>query len=289
MTPLCDVKKLAQKAKASTFSLAQASVEQKNAALEAIRQNIQKNQDRILQANSQDIASAKACGLSHPLLERLSLENKLPGIVQEIEQIIALPDPVGEKLEERTLQNKIQLSRYRTPIGVLGIIYESRPNVTIDVSALSIKSGNCAILRGGSETIETNKVLVELIQKSLVLAGLPSEAIAFISNTDRSQVQEMLQLHEYIDLIIPRGSESLQEFCRKHSTIPVITGGVGICHLFVDETADINRSLQVILNAKTQRPTVCNALDTLLVHKAIAPIFIPQVVKLLSEKQVTFH
>lgn len=284
-----DVKKMAQTAKSSTFSMATASLKQKNAALQAMRENLKKDQDLILQANLKDIALAKANGLNEALLERLSLQNKLEGILHDIEQVIHLPDPVGEAYEEKTLQNGILLTKYRTAIGVLGIIYESRPNVTIDVSALAIKSGNCAILRGGSETLHTNQVLVEIIQKSLTSAGLPSKAIQLITSSDRSQVNQLLQLDQFIDLIIPRGGTSLQEFCRKNSTIPVITGGVGICHLFVDETADLQRSLSVILNAKTQRPTVCNALDTLLVHASIAKTFLPQIIEALGQKQVSLH
>lgn len=284
-----DLKKMAQVAKALTVSMAATSLDQKNAILAAIIDHLKKSQATILKANLKDIALAKTNGLHEPLLERLSLENKLNGIIHDLEKIMTLPDPVGERLDEQILPNQLHLAKYRTPIGVLGIIYESRPNVTIDISALAIKSGNCAILRGGSETLHTNQVLIEIIQNSLALAGLPSEVVQLISSSDRSQVRELIQMDEFIDVIIPRGSASLQEFCRKHSTIPVITGGIGICHLFVDESADLERSLMVILNAKTQRPNVCNALDTLLVHAAIAPLFIPKVIEALSSKQVTFR
>lgn len=283
-----DLKKMAQVAKALTFQMAAASCKQRNDALAAMCENLKKWQERILQANLQDITSAKNNGLNEVLLERLSLENKLNGIIHDIKQVILIPDPLGEKFDEQILSNQLHLARYRTPIGVLGVIYESRPNVTIDISALTIKSGNCALLRGGSETVYTNRVLIELIQHSLAEVKLPSEAIQLIANPDRSQVKELLQLHELIDVIIPRGSASLQEFCRKNSRIPVITGGVGICHLFVDETADLERSLKVILNAKTQRPNVCNALDTLLVHVSIASQFIPIVLEALSHKKVVF-
>ena len=190
---------------------------------------------------------------------------------------------------KKNLPNQLKLAKCRTPIGVLGVIYESRPNVTLDISTLTIKSRNCAILRGGSETLHTNQILVELIQQSLETVGLPAKAIQLIANSDRAEVKELLQLDEYVDLIIPRGSSALQKFCRDHSTIPVVTGGIGICHLFVDKTADLERSLMVILNAKTQRPTVCNALDTVLIHSSIAPVFIPMIVKMLGEKGVTFR
>lgn len=284
-----NLKQMAQTAKKLTFQMAAASFKQKNDVLEAMMENLKKNQQSILEANFKDITLAKANALNEALLERLSLENKLEGIIHDIEQVMLLPDPIGEIFDEKNLPNQLHLARYRTPIGVLGIIYESRPNVTIDISALTIKSGNCALLRGGSETLHTNQVLVDLIQKSLASANLPSEAIQLVASSDRSQVKELLQLHESIDLIIPRGSASLQEFCRKNSTIPVITGGIGICHLFVDETADLERSLKVILNAKTQRPNVCNALDTLIVHVAVAPLFIPKIIEVLSNSRVTFR
>jgi len=284
-----NLKQMAQNAKNLTFQMAAASSKQKNDVLEAMIENLKKNQKRILEANFEDLLLAKAEALNEALLERLSLENKLEGIIHDIEQVMLLPDPIGEKFDEKNLPNQLHLIKYRTPIGVLGIIYESRPNVTIDIGALTIKSRNCALLRGGSETLHTNQVLVELIQKSLTSADLPSEAIQLVASSDRSQVKELLQLHECIDLIIPRGSASLQEFCRNNSTIPVITRGIGICHLFVDETADLECSLKVILNAKTQHPNICNALDTLLVHVAVAPLFIHKVVDALSNEQVTFR
>lgn len=284
-----NVKKMASEVKGATFAMAKSSFKQRNDALKALIENLHKHQKMIFQVNQQDIASAKENGLNSALLERLSLEGRLEGIIHDIEQVIRLPDPIGELFDEQHLPNQLRLLKCRTPLGVLGIIYESRPNVTLDISALTIKTGNCAILRGGSEALHTNRVLIEIIQKSLGSSSLPVEAIQLITCTDRSAVKEVLQLHEYIDLIIPRGGASLQQFCRDHSKIPVITGGVGICHLFVDESADLERSLAVILNAKTQRPTVCNALDTLLVHAAIAHIFIPMVVKALSKEKVTFR
>lgn len=284
-----NVKQMAIEAKKATIEMAQASLKQKNGALEELIANLKKYRETILEANQQDLALAKANGLSTALQERLSLENRLEAIMHDIEQVIGLPDPIGEWLEEQILPNQLKLAKCRTPLGVLGVIYESRPNVTLDISALTIKSGNCAILRGGSEALQTNQILVEVIKKSLTSENLPEDAIQLIATSDRSETRELLQLHEYIDLIIPRGSTALQQFCREHSTIPVITGGIGICHLFVDETADLERSLNVIWNAKTQRPTVCNALDTLLVHAAIAPNFIPMVVKALSQAGVTFR
>lgn len=284
-----DLKNKARAAKTASFEMAKASLTQKNGALEALAVNLKKCEGSILEANQQDISAAKANGLSDALLDRLSLENRLEGIICDITQVIALPDPVGTLFDEQCLPNQLKLAKCRTPLGVLGVIYESRPNVTLDISALTIKSGNCAVLRGGSETLQTNHVLVEVIQHSLAEAGLPANAVQLIANADRSEVKELLRLHEYIDLIIPRGSTALQEFCREHSTIPVVTGGIGICHLFVDESADLDCSLNVIFNAKTQRPTVCNALDTLLVHASIASVFIPRVVQELSKAGASFR
>jgi glutamate-5-semialdehyde dehydrogenase len=283
------VKTMAAKAKAATRASARASTEQKNRVLEELMLNLRTHQQAILQANLEDISQAKIRGLNESLIDRLSLQNRLEGLLHDIEQVIALPDPVGELLDAQQLPNLLEVTKCRTPIGVLGVIYESRPNVTIDVSALAIKSGNCAVLRGGSETLRTNQVLVEVIQQSLTSTGLPAEIIQLIPAADRAHVKELLRLHESIDLIIPRGSTALQQFCRENSTIPVITGGIGICHLFVDASADWERSVEVILNAKTQRPTVCNALDTLLVHADIAAFFVPKVIETLRKKGVSFR
>ena len=283
------LKKMASVAKAAAFETAKASLQQKNEALRVLIENLKKHKESILHANQQDISFAREAGLSAPLLERLSLDNRLEAMMHDIAHVIALPDPIGGLFEEQNLSNQLKIAKCRIPIGVLGVIYESRPNVTLDISMLTIKSGNCAILRGGSETLHTNQVLVDVIQQSLATANLPREAIQLIANADRGEVKELLQLHECIDLIIPRGGAALQQFCREHSTIPVITGGIVICHLFVDETADQKRVLEVIHNAKTQRPTVCNALDTILVHAAIAPCFILKVVQSLSKEGVTFR
>jgi glutamate-5-semialdehyde dehydrogenase len=283
-----NLRRMASMCKSLTSQMAVATSDQKNRALEELAKNLKKNELNILSENKKDLALARESGLNEALLERLSLENKLPGIIEDVLKVISLSDPIGEKIEEKTLENALLLGKYRTPIGVLGVIYESRPNVTVDISSLAIKSGNCAILRGGSETLHTNRALVRIIQESLSLAGLPPRAIEFIDSSSRAEVKELIQLDEFVDLIIPRGSALLQEFCRKNSTIPVIIGGVGICHLFVDETADLERSLNVILNAKVQRPTVCNSLDTVLVHSSIASKFIPKLVEVLGLEKVSF-
>lgn len=284
-----ELKEMGKKAKEAAFAMNRATTEKKNALLKALIQQIKKDQKKILQANQEDIEAGLANGLTETLIDRLSLQGRLEGILQDVEQVIKLPDHVGEIFDQQKLPNNLTACKYRTPIGVLGVIYESRPNVTIDVAALALKSGNCAILRGGSETLRSNLVLVEAIQKALKDVSLPEEAIQIIPSVERSLVQELLRLHEYVDLIIPRGSNTLQKFCRENSSIPVITGGIGICHLFVDESADLEKSLQVIENAKTQRPTVCNALDTTLVHAGIAKAFVPKIIAALSSKKVSFR
>lgn len=283
------LEQLAALCKKASKSMSKASFNQRNGFLGALATKLKDHRGKVLDANRQDLAKAKALGLSAPLLDRLSLEQRLDGIIKDLQHVIDLPDPLGALFEEIKLENGLLLSKCRTPLGVLGVIYESRPNVTIDVSALTIKSGNAGILRGGSETLETNRALVYLIQESLEEMLLPKEAIVLMTNPAREEVASLLRMNDYIDLIIPRGGAALQSYCKKNSTIPVITGGIGICHLFVDETADLKRSLEVILNAKTQRPTVCNALDTLLVHEKVASSFIPQVVERLSKEQVEFR
>lgn len=244
---------------------------------------------KILAANALDINEGVKANLSAEMLDRLSLQGCLGGIAQDVIKVRELTDPIGEVIEKVLLPNGLRVEKRRTPIGVLGIVYEARPNVTIDAATLAIKSGNAVILRGGSETLNSNRVLAEIIQESLKMAGLPETAVQFIDSPDRALVKEMLRLDRLIDLIIPRGGAGLHQFCRENSTIPVITGGIGICHLYVDETADLEKALPVIYNAKTQRPTVCNALDTLLVHRNIARQFIPQVFEALNKAAVSLR
>lgn len=281
------IRNLALSVKKSSRAMAVASSEQKRAILKTLVEQIQQNENLILEANRKDLHFAKENGVRDALLDRLSLENRLLNIAEGIAQIAHVPDPIGETMDESTLPSGLAIAKCRVPLGVIGIIYESRPNVTLDLASLAIFSGNGAILRGGSEAAFTNRILIELIQTSLVKAGLPKEVIQLLETKDREEIKELLQQNDAIDLIIPRGGQALQEFCREHSTVPIVLGGIGICHLFVDESADLDRSLEVIYNAKTQRPAVCNALDTLLVHAAIAETFIPRVFDRL--KNVTFR
>jgi len=266
------------------------STERKDAALAVLAERLEAESVPILAANAQDVAEGQKAGLSTALLDRLTLNpSRLAGIASELRQTISLPDPVGEKFDETTLPNGLKLHKQRVPLGVLGVIYEARPNVTVDIASLALKSGNAVILRGGSETLRTNRALVTLIHSVLAEAGLPPEAVQFIDSPDRSLVLELLKLHEYVDIIIPRGGASLHQFCRENSQIPVITGGTGICHIYVDESANLEAALPLIRNAKTQRPSVCNSLDTLLVHSAVAEAFLPRVVEFLAKDGVTFR
>ncbi len=269
--------------------LASLASEQRTEALSILSEKLLAHAEEILEGNGQDVQRARELGLSEAMLDRLLLNpSRLQGMSDDLRRVAHLPDPLEEIFEERVLPNGLRLHKRRVPLGVLGVIYESRPNVTVDVAGLAIKSGNAVILRGGSETIESNRALIRVIHQALMETGLPENCVQWIDDPDRKYVYELLQLDEFVDLIIPRGGASLHEFCRKNSRIPVITGGIGICHLFVEESADLEKSLPVILNAKVQRPTVCNALDTLLVQRSIAHIFLPEVVRTLGDAGVSF-
>jgi glutamate-5-semialdehyde dehydrogenase len=277
------------RAKAAARELARATSEQKNRALLAIADALLDHEAAILAENALDLEDGRANGLSPALLDRMSLQKRLPSIAADVRQVAALPDPVGHEFDTRTLDNGLRISRRRTPIGVIGVIYEARPNVTVDVGALTLKSSNAVILRGGKEIMRSNMALLSVLREAMVSAGLPADAMQYIESTDRQYITELLKLHEYVDLIIPRGGAALHKLCRENSTIPVITGGIGICHVFVDESADLDKALPIIDNARTQRPSVCNSLDTLLVHQSIAASFLPRVVAHLAPKGVTFR
>jgi glutamate-5-semialdehyde dehydrogenase len=281
---------MGRKARAASRQTANADTVIKNQALRTLASLLEQSRPIVREANDTDIQVARASGMSDALIDRLTLNIKrLDDLSRDLRSLAALPDPVGERFDETVLPNGLKLRKQRVPLGVIGVIYESRPNVTIDVAGLAIKTGNATILRGGKETIHSNRVLVELAQKALAQSGLPSTAVQFIDNPDRSLVLELLKLHEFVDIIIPRGGAFLHRFCRENSQIPVITGGVGICHIFVDESADLEKALSVIRNAKTQRPSVCNALDTVLVHRGIAADILPRIIECLAPAGVTFR
>lgn len=270
--------------------LALAPALQRTQALHALADALRTQQQPVLAANAADLAAARSAGISEPLAERLLLnERRLDAMAADVAAVAAAPDPIGEKFDERTLANGLQVHRQRVPLGVLGVVYESRPNVTVDVAALCLRTGNAAILRGGSEALRSNLALGALVRNALAAAGLPVAAIQLIESTDRAQLLELLQLQEHLDLLIPRGGNALHQFCREHSRVPVITGGVGVCHLYVDASANQAAALDVIYNAKVQRPSVCNALDTLLVDAALAPVLLPAVVARLGAAGVAFR
>jgi len=279
---------IGRRARSASRRLARAPRETKDRALQLLAQSLTERRSEILAANALDIAAG--AGLSAALVDRLTLNGqRLDAMAADLRTLAALPDPVGETFDATTLPNGLRVHKQRVPLGVLAVIYESRPNVTIDVAGLAIKTGNAAILRGGGETLNSNRALVRTAQVALKRADLPADAVQFIDDPDRARVTELLRLHDYIDLVIPRGGNPLHEFCRQNSTIPVITGGIGVCHLFVDRTADLEAAVRVIRNAKTQRPTVCNALDTVLVHRAVAEGFLPTLVTHLTSDGVTFR
>ena len=286
---MVDLNTLGKQARAAARTLGAAPTGQKNAALFAIADGLLAAREAILAANRKDVEEGREAGLSDALIDRLTLTSgRLEGIAADVRSVADLPDPVGEDFDAQTLPNGLRVRKRRTPLGVLGVIYEARPNVTVDVAALALKSGNAAILRGGKETLRSNLALVEVIQRGLAETGLPADAILYIGDPDRAHVLGLLRLHEYVDMIIPRGGAGLHQFCRENATIPVITGGIGVCHLFVDASADLDRAVDVIQNAKVQRPTVCNALDTLLVHRAVASEFLPRLAGRLAEDGVRF-
>jgi len=283
-----DLQAVGKLAKAASYELAIADSKQKKRALEAIAVALQANASAIVDANQQDIKAGIAAGLSPALLDRLLLdESRLAGIISDLRSVANLADPVGEEFDTKLLENGLKLSKRRVPVGVIGVIYEARPNVTIDIAALCLKTGNASILRGGKETIRSNMVLVKVIQSALAEVGLPQTAVQYIENTDRALVGELLKMDRYVDMIIPRGNAGLQQFCKENSNIPVIIGGIGICHLFVEQSADVDKAIAIIENAKVQRPSVCNALDTLLVDEQIAATFLPKLAAQLLPLGVT--
>ncbi|ACY52425.1 gamma-glutamyl phosphate reductase [Vibrio antiquarius] len=275
-------------AKDAAFELATASTAQKNQALAIIADELEANSVAILAANAKDIELGREAGLTDALLDRLLLnEERLTAIANDVRNVISLNDPVGSEIDSKVLENGMSLSRRRVPLGVVGVIYEARPNVTIDIAALCLKTGNASILRGGKETFFSNMELVKVIQSALAKANLPAASVQYIEKPDRELVSQLLKLDDYVDMIIPRGGAGLHKMCKENSTIPVIIGGFGISHIFVDESADLEKSLNVVENSKVQRPSACNSLDTLLVHEKIAAQFLPMIVERMNDK-VTF-
>ena len=277
-------------AKQAAFELSQSTSKQKDFALNTIADLLILNSDHILIANQKDVQLAKESGLSDAIIDRLLLtEERLKTIAKDVLNVMGLKDPIGEMIDGYTLKSGLRLQRKRVPIGVIGVIYEARPNVTIDIVSLCLKIGNAVILRGGKETINTNTVLIKIIQDALGRTDLPANAVQTITNPDRKFITQLLKLDRYVDMIIPRGGAALHQLCREQSTIPVITGGIGVCHIYIDETADFIKALPIIVNAKTQRPSTCNTLETLLVHRNIAKQFLPMLSQIMAENDVKLH
>ena len=271
---------------ASRF-LMNASTEQKNSFLNKLADTLDTERGAILEANQLDYDAADK--LTPAMRDRLLLnDSRIDSIIRDVRHVAELDDPVGECFDEMPHKDGLKIHKERTPLGVVAVIYESRPNVTIDSASLLVKSGNAAILRGGKETVRTNEALMNAVTKALKAAGFPEDSVQCILSPDRALVGELLAMDQYVDMLIPRGGAGLHEFCRKNSRIPVITGGIGVCHIFLDETADMFRAFDVIRNAKVQRPTVCNALETLLVHKNIAYAAIPDLCEYLAQDGVIF-
>ncbi|MBY5234172.1 glutamate-5-semialdehyde dehydrogenase [Klebsiella aerogenes] len=277
-------------AKAASYQLALLSSREKNQVLNKIADYLEAQTEEILRANAEDLSDARANGLSEAMLDRLALTPaRLRGIADDVRQVCSLADPVGLVIDGGLLDSGLRIERRRVPLGVIGVIYEARPNVTVDVASLCLKTGNAAILRGGKETWRTNAATVKVIQQALQECGLPAAAVQAIESPDRALVGEMLKMDKYIDMLIPRGGAGLHKLCREQSTIPVITGGIGVCHIFVDDSAEIAPALKIIVNAKTQRPSTCNTAETLLVHRNIADTFLPALSKQMAESGVTLH
>jgi glutamate-5-semialdehyde dehydrogenase len=283
------VSEILQAAKSAAPLIARASTLQKNLVLKELAKLLSESSDAIISANQIDIENGKST-LSPGLIDRLTLtEGRIQALADSLQSIVDLPDPVGESLQGFTLGNGLRLQQIRVPLGVVGCIYEARPNVTIDIAALAIKSGNAAVLRGGSAAENTNRVLVGLIQSALMSAGLPKAAVQTIDQFGREGASELMQARGLVDVLIPRGSANLIQAVVRDSKVPVIETGDGVVHIFVDQSADLDMVVPIVLNSKTQRPSVCNALETLLVHRAVASEAIPVIGKALKEAGVTIH
>jgi len=283
-------KELAVAAKQASRRLATASAATKNRALVAMAEALERRSAEILVENGEDVAEGRKKGLSGALVDRLYLdESRLEGIAASLRDVAALPDPVGGVVEGWRTAEGLQIEKVRVPFGVIAVVYEARPNVTVDAAALCLKTGNSVILRGGSDAYRSNRILAEVITGAAMEAGLPAECIQFVSSKDRAVLVDLLQLKDYVDLVIPRGGEDLKDFLVEHSKIPVIYAAGGNCHVYVDESADLKQALDITINAKCQRPGVCNAAETLLVHQGVAAEFLPTVVEALLARKVKLH
>ena len=282
-----DMETIGKSAKEAFKRLAVLNTETRNKGILSIADALISAQDLIVTENAKDIRLGEEKGLSPAVLDRLLLNrSRLESMSSDMVHVAGLPDPIGEIVDMNVMPNGMEVGRKRVPLGVIGVIYESRPNVTIDISSLCLKSGNAVILRGGSESFYSNTVLTEVIQDAVSKVGVPKEAVQYVESTDRALVTEMLNLSQYIDLMIPRGGKDLVDMVNREAKMPSITGGVGVCHAYVDESASIDMAVEVVYNSKVQRPSVCNALDTILVHASSAPNFLPQIANVFADAGV---
>ena len=285
-----DVTVLGLAARKASRILARLSTEDKNRVLLNLAGLLRSDQADVLSANLSDYQEAKSDGMDESLLDRLLLTSeRLNGTADEVQRVAELTDPIGEVIETSSQPNGLITSRRRVPLGVVGSIYEARPNVTVDIFGLCLKSGNACILRGGKETIRSNTALVSMLRKALSDAGVTTDAVQFVDNSDRALVDHLLKMHEYIDLLVPRGGASLVKFVAENATMPAVTGGIGVCHTYVDRAADLKMAAEIVHNAKVRRPSICNALDTVLVHLEIAADGLPLIAKELAASGVELH
>ena len=284
-TASVDLQAIGRRAKEAARQLATLGTDVKNRALLAMADALA-GQDEILRANQHDMQAAQEAGITGYILDRLLLTpERLAAIAADVRNVASLPDPVGQGFDQRTLPNGLIAGKVRVPLGVIACIYEARPNVTVDIASLCLKAGSATVLRGGKEAFHSNSTLARTIAKAAAEAGVPEGAVQFVESTDRALVGELLSMREYIDLVVPRGG-GLIDFVLEHAKMPVLVGGVGVCHTYVDNAADLSKAVEVVDNAKTRRHTICNALDTLLVHRDVAPDFLPQIGRRWAEKGV---
>ena len=282
-----DIEKMGLAAKAAERILGVADTNVKNKALEAMAAALEANAAMILSANEQDLENGRQSGMKDSLLDRLRLTpERIAGMADGIRQVAALADPIGEVIDGSVRPNGMKIQRVRVPLGVVGIIFEARPNVTSDAAALCLKSGNACILRGGKEAIHSNLAIADVLRQATESAGLPADCIQLVSDTSRESANQMMRMSRYLDVLIPRGGAGLIRSVVENATVPVIETGVGNCHVFVDSTADIGMAANIIFNAKTSRPSVCNAIETILVHKDIAEKALPVIKARLDGKNV---
>ncbi len=281
------LQKQAQAAKAASYTLATAGTARKNAALEAIAEILTARSAEWLEANAEDVAAAKEAGMRSAMLDRLTLtEERISGIVEAVRQVAALPDPIGNVDKMETRPNGLIIGRRRVPLGVVAIIFEARPNVTVDAAALCLKSGNVCILRGGKEAIRSNRKAAELMRKALAFAGLPEDCVSLVQDTSHETANELMHLDGYVDVLIPRGGAGLIRAVAREASVPVIRTGEGVCHIYVDSEADLDMGAEILYNAKCSRPSVCNAVECLLVQEDIAEAFLKKAVPLLDKNKV---